>query len=181
MKTTWFVFVLAALLVDGVMGQTSTPAGPVQGARNPLEEGLVFNIIEWDGATLPDKATAPQKMKRDLLELVNGDKVTGTLSAIAGEKLSFKTSYASIEVPMQRVASITMSDETAERARRNRHDVRIHLADGGSITLDLKSLSERRITGSGEGYGQVTVSLDSVARLDFNIYDEQEGKAEDSW
>ena len=140
-----------------------------------------FVVSRWDGATLPDKATAPQKMKRDLLELVNGDKVTGTLSAIAGEKLSFKTSYASIEVPMQRVASIVMSGETAERARRNRNDVRIHLVGGGNITLSLKSLSERRIIGSGEGYGDVTVSLDSVAKLDFNIYDEQEGKAEDNW
>jgi len=140
-----------------------------------------FIVRKWDGSTLPDKGVAPQKTPHDVLELVNGDKVTGALNAINEGKLSFKTSYASIDVPMKRVAAISMSDERAERARRNRNDVRVHFADTSSMTLDIKGLKERRITGSSENYGDVTVSMDPIVKLDFNIYDEPEKQSKDDW
>ncbi|MFC1462567.1 hypothetical protein ACFLQU_03070, partial [Verrucomicrobiota bacterium] len=141
-----------------------------------------FVVKKWDGTTLPGKSTAPGKTAQDVLELLNGDKVTGTLRGIDEGKLSFKTSYASIDIPMQRVSAIAMSGEKAERARRNRNDIRIHLADAGSMTVDLKSLAEGKIAGSSENCGDVTVSMDSVVKLDFNIYDEHKEKSgDDDW
>lgn len=139
-----------------------------------------FVVRQWDGTTLPGKSAAPAKAAQDVLELINGDKVTGVLSGINEGKLSFKTSYASIDIPMQRVSAISMSGETAERAKRNRNDVRIHLANTGSVTLNLKALSEGKITGNSENFGDVTVSMDSVVTLDFNIYDDHK-KSEDEW
>ncbi|NKB69725.1 MAG: hypothetical protein GKR89_21860 [Candidatus Latescibacteria bacterium] len=46
---------LAVLLAAAypLAAQKATPAGPAGGAANVLEEGHVFNIIDWDGGNLP--------------------------------------------------------------------------------------------------------------------------------
>ena len=36
-----------------VLAQKATPVGSTRGAQNVLEDGHVFNIIDWDGGELP--------------------------------------------------------------------------------------------------------------------------------
>ena len=56
MKARWSMLaVVAAMLVWSSPGlaQKSAPAGSRSNAADPLEEGQIFNIIDWDGGKLP--------------------------------------------------------------------------------------------------------------------------------
>ena len=57
MKTTWCFAGLKVLLMVGIAlpaaAQRATPAGSGRSVKNVLEEGYVFNIVDWDGGELP--------------------------------------------------------------------------------------------------------------------------------
>jgi len=55
-KKWWIPGLVAALTLAGAgpgPAQRSSPAGAGSGVRDPLEEGQIFNIIDWDGGALP--------------------------------------------------------------------------------------------------------------------------------
>jgi hypothetical protein len=53
MRNVWSIIGLAFLLSWGMAAaQKASPAG-ASGTQNVLEDGLIFNIVEWDGEKLP--------------------------------------------------------------------------------------------------------------------------------
>lgn len=170
------------LMVDDEMVKQWTDGDIFAGTGNgilfqPQSRGNLkisdVQVAEWDGE-IPDKSGTGQTLPQDLLRFTNNDKVSGTLSAIADGNIQFKTTYATLTVPVKRVAQIQMSTEKAERARRNRNDVRAEFTEKGSITLQLSKFAEGRISGNSENFGAVQLPLEAFRSLEFNIYEEKQ-------
>ncbi|MFO7871824.1 MAG: hypothetical protein R6V03_10390 [Kiritimatiellia bacterium] len=170
------------LLIDGVMMKQWTDQGDFAGRGNgilfqPQSNGgfKISNIkvTKWDGK-LPEPSSGPTEHEEDLVRFVNGDKVSGELQTISDNKAVFKTSYAALTIPVQRIATIYMSEKNAQRARRNKGDIMARFREGGRITMRLARLEEGRIYGESENFGNITVPTAAFDSLEFNIYDKED-------
>jgi len=123
------------LLIDGNMVKQWTDTANFAGKGNgimfrPNNQGDLriarIRIAQWDGK-LPEAAGAGSSdkgTKEDLVRFVNNDKVSGRLKSISGGNVKFETSYATLDIPLARIAEIVTASEKSERARRNKDDVR---------------------------------------------------------
>ncbi len=136
-----------------------------------------IRIKKWDG-TLPGPKTEVKTETKDMIVFSNGDKVSGSLVSISEGKASFQTDYAELSVPVKRIASISMADETRHRARRNANDITASFSTGGKVTVALKEIKENLVTGSSENFGSVKLRLEAFNAIAFNIYNKPEEKAD---
>jgi len=178
------------LLINGsVAGQWTDPAAFAgqgngvafrsSGSGNDLKISKI-KVAQWDGrvpgAASADKATG----KEDQVRFVNNDKFSGRVISIADGVLKFETSYATLDVPINRVTEIAMADEGAERARRNRDDVRARFIDRGLLTVKLNRIENEVLHGESENFGSIALPLGVMKTLEWNIYREkQTGDADD--
>lgn len=176
------------LLMDGEMVTTWTEAADFAGKgggialyaySSPLKVSNI-RISSWDG-TMPRVASGGREVEEDVIELSNGDKITGNLKVIQDSKVSFDTSYATLSVPFDRVAKIALSSEKAERARRYSEDVRIHFAEGSMMTVKVESIEDGVIRGVSENFGQASLDLKFVQHMDLNLYRERDEDEEEGW
>jgi hypothetical protein len=140
-----------------------------------------IRISEWDGAIPKNDSGAELELKEDTILFVNNDKVSGHLETIKDGQASFKTSYATLNVPLEQAVKIRMSTETNERARRYKNDLRAHFADEGTVTVDLSSIKDGKIAGNSENFGSIEIPLCAFSRLNFNIYRQTDASENDEW
>lgn len=131
-----------------------------------------LRVTRWDGQIPKGPVVAESALEKDLVQLANGDKVSGTLKGIAAGNLSLETGYGAMSIPMDRVAELRTATADRARARRNEGDIRAHFADRGQVTLKLHSLKEGVLTGSSENFGEAKMPIGAFRALDFNIYNE---------
>jgi len=176
------------LLIDGNMVKQWTDTANFAGKGNgimfrPNNQGDLkisnIKIAQWDGK-LPEVGgvSSDKGAKEDLVRFVNNDKVSGQLKAIAAGNVKFETSYATLDIPLARVAEIVMASEKSERARRNKDDVRAYFADRGLVTIQLARIEKDEVKGKSENFGDISLPLGSLRLLEFSIY--QERKDDDS-
>ena len=168
-----------SLLINGEVIKQWSEGGSFAG----LGEGIMFapqnaggmkfyniRVSEWDG-TLPRQGEEKEvDTKEDQVQFVNKDKISGSLESIADGKASFKTAFATMDVPVERIGEITFSSEEIERARRNKQDVRLTFVNGGQLTLKLDRITENMLHGSSENFGDVQIPVDAFVDMSFNIY-----------
>lgn len=180
-----------ALLIDGQVFKQWTDnnnfAGQGKGLlfQSQSQGGLKIakiRIADWDG-TLPQVGGVVRaESKVDVLRFVNNDLVSGTVKSIAEGKMKFETSYAPLDIPLERIAEVQMAAERMERARRNKLDVRLLFATRGLVTLNLQSVVSNEVKGVSENMGDLKLPLSALQSLDMNIYRERvedEGLMED--
>ncbi len=138
-----------------------------------------IRIAKWDGKT-PSQVVEEEATNEDLIHFVNRDKVSGELRGIADSKATFKTSYAVLPIPLQRIERVDLCPKSLERARRNAGDIRAHFVDRGSITLKLTSIVDGRIEGFSENFGNITMPLNAFRLIEMNIYEEKKAN-EGEW
>jgi len=170
-----------ALMVDGALVQKWNDRagfvgqgggvlfGTSGGTRIKLSN---IRISEWDGK-FEEPSSAPAKSKEDVVRLVNNDKVSGSLQTIRDGKISFTTSYATVEIPVERVAQIDMAGERAEQAKRNAGDVRFFFSGRGSVTLSLERWDNQQMTGNSPNFGKLKFATDAFHAIQFNPYREK--------
>ncbi len=178
------------LLVDGALVKQWMDSDEFAGRGT----GLMFyaqgqgvmrlsNIVvsEWDGEL--GKSEPTTATTADAIQFVNNDKVSGQLKTIAKNQVTFVTPFATLEVPLDRVAEIQFASDKAERARRQAADIRALFQTGGSVTVTLEKLDDQSLTGSSENFGQRTFAREAFGELQFNIYDERATvqKSDDDW
>ncbi len=179
-----------ALLVDDELVKQWTDPNEFAGRGT----GMVFysqgqgvmrfnNIVvtEWSGEW-GNSEPAPVPAE-DAIRFINNDKVSGQLKTIAKTQVTFVTPFATLDVPLERVAEIQFAGDHAERARRQAGDLRAVFQDGGSVTVALEKLDEQTMTGNSENFGQRTFARDAFRELVFNVYDERASatQTEDEW
>jgi len=178
-----------AVLIDGVVAAQWTDPGDF--AVNG--DGLVFyaqqaplrinriRVTEWDGELPSPAVQASGAAKEDTVDLVNGDRFTGEARGIVDGTLRLATSYAEMEVPLNRVVRVVFSAEAAERARRNRYDVRARFRSGALMTVNLLSLAEGVVRGGSENFGEAEFKLRDAKLVEFNIYNDRVNNDGGTW
>lgn len=177
------------LTIDGTMikqwTDTAEFAGMGKGIlfRPQTQGGLKISnirVADWDGK-IPQAIGEGGKEEADTIRFANNDKVSGTLGSIKSGVAKFKTAYATLDIPVERIGEIEMSSTGTERARRNKEDVRARFVGGGaSITLRLTELADGKLHGISENCGSVEVPVSAFEMLEFNIYKEKSEKDDDS-
>ena len=172
------------LLVDGVLVKQWTDTAEFSPGNGLLffQQGQSFvkisdlRISEWDGKFEAPGAPA-LKAKQDSVRLANTDQITGTLQSIRDGKMSFKTSFATLDVPMDRVAHIEFSRPAAENSPPAPGLVRAQFAGGGSVTFQIERWDGQQVTVSSPSFGQAKFAATAFATLQFNL-DQQKTESE---
>lgn len=149
-----------------------------QSQRQCLMNVRNIRISEWDGS-IPKPAAAEEVRKADFVELVNGDKISGTLKGIADGKIRIETRFGDMDIPFERVHVIQLSSEGVERARRNKSDVKAVFANGGQVTMELVRVADGKMEGRSENFGSVKMPVEAFRLLEFNIYRERTASDDD--
>jgi hypothetical protein len=170
------------LLVDGKMvKEWNDPAEFNGGGGNLIfscQPGTYVKISnikvsKWDGK-FDDSSNALVKTSDDTVQLANEDKVTGHLESILDGKAKFSSSYAELNIPLDRVEQIDLATAHAGEAKASPSDVRAYFPDGGSLTMQLKQWDSKGCTGSSPNFGTANFSPDAFARIMFNLPAQQQ-------
>src|SRR5581483_1891403 len=128
------------LIVDDKLVKQWTDPGDFNGAGPNLifscQPGTYVKISNikvsrWDGK-FDYSTNAGQNSADDSVELANEDKVTGKLESIQDGKAKFSSSYAELNIPLERVEQIDMAGVHADQATAGAADVRACFPEGGS-------------------------------------------------
>lgn len=171
-----------ALLINGVLAKqfTDTDTAPPEGkcVLFGCSQGMLrvsgIQVSKWDGKIETVGAAPAEAGTEDGLFFANGDKVKGKLKFVKEGKLNFVTAYATMDVPVDRVATVEFAPDGLERARRNAGDVQLVFPAGARVTLNLEKLGAGTVTGKSENFGPGVFKLNAFARLRFNLYDERQ-------
>ena len=141
----------------------------------------ISNIIvsEWDGRL--DLDGGGKAAEEDFLRLANGDKLSGKLGTIANGQVALTTSFATMQVPLERVVEVLLGTKNSAKARRQTNDMYAFFADGSRVTLALERLDNQQLTGASENYGRLAAQRTAFQRLQFNIYEPKPDDEKDDW
>jgi hypothetical protein len=106
--------------------------------------------------------------------LSNQDKISGRLLSIRDGTMEFGTEFATMQVPLERVAAIATAGEGRTEAARRPTDVRAVFGRKGSITLTVSQWDDRQVVGESAGLGIVKVVPWAFSRIEFNLEREEE-------
>ncbi|NQU09376.1 hypothetical protein HQ590_01180 [bacterium] len=178
-----------SLLIDGALTKQWVDPGDFAGTGTGLmlqsqgQGALRFSnlrVSTWDGQ-LDQPATAATPRSEDVIRLVNNDKVSGRLESIANDKITFVTSYATLDIPLDRASIIQLAADKAERARRQAADIRAVFRRGGRVTLAVETLDGQSLSGTSENFGRQSFTRQAFRELQLNIYDETAAETTDEW
>jgi hypothetical protein len=136
-------------------------------------------VTEWDGRL--DIDSGGKSADEDFLRLLNGDKLSGKLGTIAGGQVALTTSFATMQIPLERIVEVLMGTKNSAKARRQTNDMLGFFADGGRVTLALETLDGQQWAGTSENCGRLTVQRAALQKLQFNIYEPKPENPEDDW
>jgi hypothetical protein len=163
-----------------------------QGMMKNLGKGLAFytyqggirvrdiRVAAWEGR-MESVDSAAEAGERDAVLLNNNDKVSGTLLSLRLGKLILKTTYANMEIPVDRVASVQFGEKGLKDVKNAKTDARVVFANGRGITLKPEKIVEGQLVGSSENFGRVTVSLTAVKSIRMNVGVKREDGEDEDW
>jgi hypothetical protein len=129
-----------------------------------------IRVSRWQG-NLEEVADGPETAagKDDLLVLANRDKISGHLLGIKEGKLSFKTQFTPMEIPLERVRRIALAAGPAATPPKTGKPVRLVFANRGSLTLDLERWDEQGATGRSPCLGEVKLVSSAFKSIEFDL------------
>lgn len=135
-----------------------------EGVRHSISR---IRAAAWDGR-IPQSGASLQASPEDSLSMANGDKMSGKVLAIKDDVVRFETSYAPLDIPLNRISEIGFGTNGRERARLNKNDIRCEFEGGGWVTLDLVSLENGQISGKSENFGNIRLAISALRVIEFN-------------
>jgi len=139
-----------------------------------------IKVSKWDGR-FEDSSAPSQKSADDSVQLANQDKVTGRLENIQDGKAKFSSSYAELNIPLERVEQIDLSGAHSDTAKPSPSDIRAYFPEGGSVTMQLIQWDAKACLGSSPNFGKATFSPTAFAKMLFNLSSQQQNPdAEDT-
>lgn len=165
-----------SLLVDGTLAKQWVDRGDFPEGTSLVfvqqAQGVVrlsdIRVTEWDGK-FDNPESTPAGSDEDFIQLANNDKISGTVKVIKDGKMSLSTEFATLDVPMERVARIDMAYVKAERSEPTGNDVRAVFADQGSITFALERWDDRQVVGTSPNFGRIKMTPIAFTELEFNL------------
>jgi len=150
------------LLINGVKVGTWTDTLPAFAGQG---RGLMFyfktsnaqevhnlRITQWDGQ-LPTGRADRGTVKQDTIHMVNGDVFTGRLLRIQNNQTIFKTAFAELNIPMNKVNLMQLASP-AHTAPLAASTLRFHLRPRGRITAYLTKWQEGKVHLNSTAFGK---------------------------
>jgi hypothetical protein len=137
-----------------------------------------IKVSKWNGK-FDDSSSATEKTSEDTVQLANEDKVSGHLVSIQDGKAKFSSSYAELNIPLERIEQVDLSSDHSDQAKQAPSDVRAYFPEGGSVTMQLTHLDAKGCTGSSPNFGKATFSPDAFSRIMFNLSAQQQNANSD--
>ena len=132
-----------------------------------------IKVSRWDG-TLPRLSGGDSPVATtiaDRLECINGDALTGKVRAIAKSIVKFETSYAMLDVPLERAINIRFAAAKPAATSTNLApgEVRAWFSRTEPLTLKLTKLQNGELSGVNLGCGPMRIPLSAFLLLEFNL------------
>ena len=108
----------------------------------------------------------------DGMQLANGDFVSGELVAVDDGIVTIKSSLGEVKLPVDRLRTLALKALNSERAIRRNGDIRIFIKGGSRLVMRLEAVEQGRLIGSSQNFGQASIGIDAIERIEFNIYDQ---------
>jgi hypothetical protein len=102
------------------------------------------------------------------------------MEAIQDGKAKFSSSYAELNIPLDRVGQIDLATTHSDLAKSTDSDVRAYFPEGGSVTMQLIQWDAKGCTGSSPNFGKASFSPDAFERILFNLSAQQNAASDDS-
>jgi hypothetical protein len=136
-----------------------------------------ISVSQWDGNLPTRKPDEPdeneeepgEEEEMEEIRLANGDVVNGNVKAIDNGIASLSTGYGDVRIPVKVMRSVGLAGKK-DQVIMKENDVRAWFHEGGYITLKLKSLSEKTLTGYSQAWGEAEFDLSAFSRIEFNIW-----------
>jgi hypothetical protein len=176
------------LLVDGKMVKEWTDPAEFNGDGGNIifscQPGTYVKISgikvsKWDGK-FDDSSGSDNKTDEDTVELANEDKVTGHLESILDGKAKLSSSYAELNIPLERVDQVDLATAHSDEAKPEASDVRAYFPEGGCVTMQLTQWDAKGCTGFSPNFGKASFSSDAFAKILFNLPAQQNDDSDDS-
>ena len=137
-----------------------------------------IKVVPWDGK-FEDSSGKEESTPDDTVKLANQDKVTGQLKEIRDGKVKFASSYAELNIPLERIQEMDFASAKAEQPKPAAGAVRVVLPDDGSLTLDTLSWNAKACTGASANFGKASFSPGAFTRILFNLTNQPSGDDSD--
>jgi hypothetical protein len=140
--------------------------------------GVEFVVIGEVGGFQPQPLTRPfgppspkgeglkTELAQDLLVLANGDRVSGTLNRIEGDKFYFHGAMGDLTLERGRVKAIQFAAPVAGRPTAARPAVRLVFGDGAAAEVSQIEIGEGKVRGLLCGAAKVEAPLSLVVRME---------------
>lgn len=147
--------------------------GEVEKVSDPQLRGGIE--IQGFGEEMQDdseKETAPDaKPKAGRMELRNGDSLAGEVVSISEGRITVKTPFREVKLPIEALRSLSLKPVDLERCIRKNGDVRAWFPDGSSLVFRLDEVGNGTISGFSQNFGTARFKLSAFNRIEFNIYE----------
>jgi len=128
-----------------------------------------ISIREWDGTLPASFKDALGSPKEDLLRLANDDTMSGNVIGIQKNAIKIKTSFAEVDIPLDRIGLIQFARKNAvAKEKPPKGMVSARLKGHGSLTFELKSWQDGKLTVQSPDFGVATLDGSIVESITFN-------------
>ena len=128
-----------------------------------------ISIREWDGTLPASFKDALGSPKEDLLRLANDDIMSGSVIGIQKNAIKIKTSFAEVDIPLDRVGLIQFANKNAvAKEKLPKGMVSARLKGHGSLTFRLKSWQDGKLEVESPDFGAATLDGSIVESITFN-------------
>jgi len=128
-----------------------------------------LRVEEWDGRLDTRIDADNAAVENDLVELVNHDKLSGKLLYIKSDKLKFATSFAEMEIPLERVYSFELSSKNSSKIERKKDEIVATFIGRGSVSFKPQKWDKSAVIGKSQGFGEFKFIPEAFSRITFNI------------
>ncbi len=133
-------------------------------------------VSPWNGR-LPTADDDGQAAAQDALVMANGDRLAGTLRAIALGRASFATSYGTLDVPLVHIAALRF----ARQPGLTNGTLRCWFNAQDAVTITLGKIADETIAGTAAGIGKLQLPLGAFTRLEGNPGLQHAADDDDEW
>jgi len=154
------------------LGEWTMPFKPKTGKFvmfNCRQSAKITSIRVLPGVVKPRESVEETQTENDTVVFKNKDHVKVTELTLSDGKFKGKTSFGTLEAPVENVRLVTFGTKNQERPRRRKGDVIVELL-GGHVTLQFMELNDQHLLGRADSYGEVQVLRKAIRSVRFNIY-----------
>ena len=167
-----------ALLMDGALVKQWKDPGEFAGTGTGIcfyaqGQGTIkisaIEMSEWDGRMDELGSDASVGLEQDTVSMLNKDKVSGKLNKIENKNLSFASSFASLDIPLDRVGRIDFAGDKKNTEKADAREIKLNMVGAGNISIRLEKMTKDKAIGTSQSLGKLDLRPEAFRQIDFNV------------